>query len=163
MIHPHIRPAVADDAAEILALVRELASYEKLSDEVDATQDSLSAALFGDNPRVFCEIAEAAGGRVVGFALWFYTFSTFRGRHSVWLEDLYVRPDWRRHGFGRALMAAVARRCVAENLPRLEWSVLDWNQPAIDFYEANGAKRLQDWTICRVTDAALWRLADHAR
>ena len=163
MIPPHIRPANEADATEIFALVNELAAFEKLTDEVDATEESLSAALFGPNPRVHCEIAEAAGGRIVGFALWFYTFSTFRGRHGVWLEDLFVRPDWRRKGFGKALLAEVAKRCVSENLPRLEWSVLDWNQQAIDFYGAQGAKLLDDWTICRVTDAALWRLADNAR
>ena len=144
-------------------MVQELAKFENLSGEVDATQDALTAALFGPNPRVYCDIAEAAGGRVVGFALWFYTFSTFRGRHGIWLEDLFVRSDWRGKGFGKALLAAVSRRCVAENLPRLEWSVLNWNQRAIDFYESHGARRLDEWTICRVSDAALWRLADHAR
>ena len=163
MIHPHIRRARPEDAGEILAMVRELAAFENLTAECDATQEQIAAALFGEHPRAFCEIAEAAGGRVVGFALWFYTFSTFRGRHGIWLEDLFVRPDWRGKGFGKALLAELAKHCVAENLPRLEWSVLDWNTGAVDFYKAQGARLLDDWTVCRVTDAALWRLADHAR
>ena len=158
----HVRPARPDDAPLIFDLVRELAEYEKLSHAVDATQEGIAAALFAETPRVFCDIAEwrSAG---VGFALWFYNFSTFRGRHGIYLEDLYVRPAQRGHGLGKLLLATLARRCIAEDLTRLEWSVLDWNEPSIAFYKAQGADLLDDWTTCRVTGEALWRLADHAR
>ena len=155
----HIRTATPDDAALVFELVRELAAYEQLSNEVDATAEMLAEALFGPAPRVFCDIAEWQG-RGVGFALWFYNFSTFRGRHGIYLEDLFVRPEARGHGLGKLLLANLAKRCVAENLARLEWSVLDWNAPAIAFYKAQGATLMDGWTACRVTDAALWRLAD---
>jgi diamine N-acetyltransferase len=122
----------------------------------------IAGALFGPAPRVFCDIAEWHG-QPAGFALWFYNFSTFRGRHGIYLEDLFVRPAQRGHGLGKALLAHLARRCVTENLARLEWSVLDWNTPSIDFYKAQGAVMLDGWTTCRVTGEALWRLADQAR
>jgi diamine N-acetyltransferase len=157
-----VRPARPDDAALIFALVNELADYEKLSHEVKATQDGIAGALFGDEPRVFCDIVERHG-EGVGFALWYYTFSTFVGRHGIYLEDLYVRPAFRGHGCGKLLLANLAKRCVAESLGRLEWAVLDWNTPSIDFYKSQGAVLMDQWTTCRVTDTALWRLADHAR
>jgi GNAT superfamily N-acetyltransferase len=156
-----IRAAARDDAALILALIRDLAEYERLLHEVDATQENLSAALFGRDPKVFCEIAEMRG-QPIGFALWFYTFSTFRGRHGVYLEDLYVSHEARGRGAGKRLLAHLARRCVREGLARLEWSVLDWNEPAIGFYRAQGAELQSDWTMCRLSGTALWRLADEA-
>ena len=107
---------------------------------------------------MFCDLAEVDGA-VAGFALWFYTFSTFVGRHGIYLEDLFVRPEYRGQGLGKALIGNLARRCVAENLGRLEWSVLDWNEPAIDFYRSQGARLLDDWTMCRVDGEALGRLA----
>lgn len=155
------RPATPADAALIFALIRELAEYERLSGEVDASEEMIAEALFGARPRVFCDIGER-DGEAVGLALWFYNFSTFRGRHGIWLEDLFVRPAARGAGVGKALLAGLAGRCVTENLARLEWSVLDWNAPAIDFYKAQGAQLMDDWSICRVTDQALWRLADTA-
>ena len=157
----HVRSARPDDAPLIFDLVRELAEYEKLSHAVDATQESIAAALFGDRPRVFCDIAEwrSAG---VGFALWFYNFSTFRGRHGIYLEDLYVRPAQRGHGLGKLLLANLARRCVAEDLARLEWSVLDWNEPALGFYRSIGAAPMDEWTVHRVTGDALDALAADA-
>lgn len=158
----HIRPARPADAALVHTLVRELADYEKLLDDVDATPDMLAEALFGESPRVFCDIAEWHG-EPVGLALWFYNFSTFRGRHGIYLEDLYVRPSARGHGLGKLLLANLAKRCVAENLARLEWSVLDWNEPAIGFYKEQGAELLDGWTTCRLTGTGLWRLADEAR
>jgi diamine N-acetyltransferase len=157
-----VRPATRADSAVIFAFIRELAEYEKLSHAVDATEEGIADALFGDNPRVFCDIVERHN-KPVGFALWFYNFSTFRGKHGIYLEDLYVRPHDRGHGCGKALLANLARRCVAEGLARFEWSVLDWNEPSIGFYKSLGAMLLDDWTICRVTDQALWRLADEAR
>jgi GNAT superfamily N-acetyltransferase len=158
----HIREAIPADAASIFAFIRQLAEYERLSHHVDATQETISAALFGPDPRVFCEIAEIRQ-QAIGFALWFYNFSTFRGRHGIYLEDLYVSPAARGRGVGKRLLAHLARRCVVEGLLRLEWSVLDWNEPAIGFYRAQGAEWHSDWTMCRLTGTALWRLADEAR
>lgn len=159
-IHPQIRPAKAEDVPDIYAMVRELAEFEKLAEKVDSTEESLAEALFGESPRVFAVIVEASGGRPIGFAIWFYTFSSFRGRHGVWIEDLYIRPEWRGKGCGKAVMAELAKHCLSENLARLEWSVLDWNREAIDFYEKQGAAVLDDWRICRLDGTALWRLAD---
>lgn len=149
-----IRPARSGDIPVILDLIRGLARYEKLEHKVEATEDGLSAALFGDSPRVFCDLAEVEG-EVAGFALWFYTFSTFVGRHGIYLEDLFVRPEFRGQGLGKALIRSLARRCVTEGLGRFEWSVLDWNEPAIQFYRAQGALLLDDWTMCRVEGEAL--------
>lgn len=156
-----IRPARPADVPVILDLIRALARYERLEHQVEATEDGIGAALFGDSPRVFCDLAEEAG-EIAGFALWFYTFSTFVGRHGIYLEDLFVRPDRRGRGLGRALIRHLARRCVAENLGRFEWSVLDWNEPAIQFYRAQGARLLDDWTMCRVEGAALRALGGDA-
>ncbi len=153
-----LRAAAPADAPEILALIRELADYERLLHEVDATPEGLHAALFGAMPRVFCDLAEQ-DGVIAGFALWFYSFSTFRGRHGIYLEDLFVRPAMRGHGIGRALLAALAARCLREDLARLEWSVLDWNEPALAFYRTLGARGMKDWIPHRVTGEALLTLA----
>ncbi|MBS0582186.1 MAG: GNAT family N-acetyltransferase [Proteobacteria bacterium] len=153
-----IRPAIAGDAAHIHALICELADYEKLRHEVDATAGDIGRDLFGPNPRVFAEIAEW-NGEVAGFSLWFYNYSTFRGRHGLFLEDVYVRPPFRGHGIGKALIVNLARRCVAEGLARFQWSVLDWNTPAIEFYESLGAKMTPEWLGCRVEGDALKKLA----
>jgi len=152
-----IRPVRPGEAGLVLAFVRELAEYEQLLDAVDATEAMIDAALFGPNPRVFCDIAEW-DGEPAGFALWFPNFSTFRGRHGLYLEDLFVRPPFRRRGIGSALFGHLARRCVAEGWTRFEWAVLDWNAPSIAFYQSLGADLLQDWTICRLTGGALARL-----
>ena len=157
----NIRSAMPSDTRVIYALIRELAVYEKLLDVVDATERMIGDALFGQSPRAFCELAEW-DGQVVGFSLWFYNFSTFRGRHGIYLEDLFVRPDFRGKGLGKALIVSLARRCVAENLARFEWSVLDWNAPSIAFYKALGATMQDDWTGCRVTGDALAALAGRA-
>lgn len=157
----NIRPAAPGDGALIHELVTALAEYERLAHEVEATAAQFEAALFGSSPRVFCDIAEwRVDGRceAAGLALWFYNFSTFRGRHGIYLEDLFVRPAHRGHGIGRALLAGLARRCVAESLGRLEWSVLDWNTPAIEFYRSLGAKPMDEWTVYRLTGTALQRL-----
>lgn len=154
----HIRPAAPSDGALVASFIRELAEYERLSHEVEASERTLADALFSATPRVFCDIAERDGAPA-GFALWFYTFSSFRGRHGLWLEDLFVRPEFRGRGVGKALLAHLARRCVAERLGRFEWSVLDWNAPSIAFYKASGAELMEEWTICRVSGAALESLA----
>jgi diamine N-acetyltransferase len=154
-----IRPAQPGEAGIVLALVRELAEYEHLAYAVDATEASIDAALFGPSPRVFCDVA-AWQGEPVGIALWFLNFSSFRGRNGIYLEDIFVRPAHRGRGIGKALLAGLARRCVAEGWTRLEWAVLDWNTPSIAFYKAQGAELLSDWTVCRVSGDALLRLAE---
>jgi GNAT superfamily N-acetyltransferase len=153
-----IRPVRPGEAGLVFALVRELAEYERLLGAVDATEAMIDAALFAPAPRVFCDIAEWDHAPA-GFALWFPNFSSFRGRHGIYLEDLYVRPAFRRRGIGRALFRHLARRCVAEGWTRFEWSVLDWNAPSIAFYKSLGAELLQEWTICRLTGGALAQLA----
>ena len=152
-----IRPAVATDAAQIIGFIADLAAYEKLSHEARATEADILRDLFGDTPKVFCEIAEW-DGQPVGFALWFYTYSTFQGRAGIWLEDLYVDPGLRGKGIGKALLVNLARRCVAEGLGRFEWWVLDWNTPSIDFYKAQGGTMQDEWTKVRVDGAALAKL-----
>jgi GNAT superfamily N-acetyltransferase len=154
-----IRPAAPSDAASIFDFIRELAEYERLAHEVDATETDIARALFGPNPRVFAEIAKW-DGEPVGFALWFYNFSTFRGRHGIYLEDLFVRPAFRSKGIGKALLRHLARRCVAEGLARLEWWVLDWNEPALRVYRSLGAVPMEGWTVQRMTGEALRQLAE---
>jgi GNAT superfamily N-acetyltransferase len=156
-----IRKAVPADSALVFDLIRELAEYERLAHEVDATEGQVAAALFGAEPRVFADIAEWEG-EPAGFALWFYNFSTFRGRHGIYLEDLFVRPAYRSKGIGRALLRHLARRCRDEGLARLEWWVLDWNEPALRFYRSIGAVPMDEWTVQRVTGAALAKLAGEA-
>jgi GNAT superfamily N-acetyltransferase len=153
-----IRRAAPDDAALIAALIRELAAYERLAHEVEADETAVAAALFGPAPRVFCEIAER-DGEAAGFALWFYSFSTFRGRHGIYLEDLFVRPTFRGRGIGKSLLQNLARRCAAEKLARLEWAVLDWNEPALAFYRAVGAVAQDGWTVHRLDREALAEFA----
>ncbi|MBM3685430.1 MAG: GNAT family N-acetyltransferase [Actinobacteria bacterium] len=154
-----IRDATPADVPEILAMIRELADYERAPDAVVATTDLLHEALFCESPAAFALIAETGGGEVVGFALWFRNFSTWIGRHGVYLEDLYVRPAHRGHGYGKALLSALARIAVDRGYGRFEWWVLDWNTPAIDFYRSLGAKPMDEWTVQRVTGDALRRLA----
>jgi GNAT superfamily N-acetyltransferase len=154
-----IRAARRDDSALVLALVRELADYENLANEVDATQDAISAALFSDAPRLHCDIAEWDGA-AAGFAVWFLNFSTFRGRHGIYVEDIFVRPAYRGRGIGKALMAQLARRCVEQGYARCEWAVLDRNAPSIAFYRSIGAQVLDEWKICRLSGEALTRFAE---
>lgn len=154
-----IRRARPADAALVHAFILELADYERLAHEAVVTVADVERALFGDPARAFCDIAED-GGEPVGFALWFYNFSTFHGRAGIWLEDLYVRDAHRGKGAGLALLAGLARRCLAEGLRRLDWAVLDWNAPSIAFYDRLGAQALTDWTTRRLTGKALERLAE---
>ena len=153
-----IRRAEPKDRALVYGLIRDLADYEKLLHTVDATEGMIGEALFGENPRAFCEIV-SWNGEDAGFALWFYTFSTFRGKHGLFLEDIFVNPDYRGWGLGKALLKHLAQRCVDEGLARFEWSVLNWNEPSIGFYKAMGAQMMDGWTGCRVSDDALVRLA----
>jgi len=154
-----IRPAHPNDVPLILQLIRELAEYEKLLDRVVADEAQLSSALFGPGPiRAEVIIAEI-DDRPAGFALYFHNFSTFVGRAGVYLEDLFVRPQFRGDGVGKALLAALARIAVERGCGRLEWAVLDWNEPAIGFYSKLGAVPQDDWTVFRVDGSALTRLA----
>lgn len=156
-----IRVARPDDVPVILEMIRELAEYEREPDAVRATEADLAAALFGPEPAVFAHIAEQEE-RPVGFALWFRSFSTWTGTHGIYLEDLYVRPDYRGHGHGRALLAELARLCVERGYQRLEWWVLDWNAPSIDFYRSLGARPMDEWTVYRMDGAALRALGGEA-
>ena len=153
-----IRTATPDDIPVIHTLIRELAAYEKAAEEARATPEQLGEALFGARPAAFAHVAEDDGGEVVGFALWFLNFSTWRGVHGIYLEDLYVRPEARGAGHGKALLTELARICVERGYERLEWSVLNWNRPSIDFYEALGARPQDEWTVYRLTDGALAEL-----
>lgn len=154
-----VREAVPADASAIYGFIRALADYEKLLDEVDATQADLAGHLFCEAPRLFCDIAEV-GGEPVGFAIWFYNYSTFKGRHGIYLEDLFVVPEARGQGAGKALLSALAKRCVAQGLARLEWAVLDWNAPSIAFYDSLGASSQTDWIARRLTGEPLKALAE---
>ena len=153
-----IRTATPADASLIHQFILDLADYEKLLDTVFATEADTAAALFSDNPRAFADIAEI-DGQPVGFALWFYNYSTFAGRHGIWLEDLFVRPSARGSGAGKALLVNLAKRCVAEDLGRFEWSVLDWNAPSIAFYDSLGAASMDEWIIRRLTGDGIRKLA----
>ncbi len=151
-----IRPARPDDVPVIHALVRELAEYEKEPEAVVATEQDLRTALFGPDAAVFAHVAQEDGdGAVVGFALWFRNYSTWTGRHGVYLEDLYVRPQARGRGHGLALLRTLARICVERGYTRLEWSVLDWNEPSIRFYESLGSRPMDGWTVRRLDGGAL--------
>ena len=153
-----LRDAVAHDVPLILRFVRELADYERLTHEVRATADLLGAALFGDPPRAHALIAELAGAPV-GFAVWFYSFSTFEGRASLYVEDVFVVPAQRGRGIGRAIFRDLARRAVQQGCARMDWAVLDWNRPAIDFYRGIGARPVAGWTVQRLSGDPLASLA----
>ncbi|WP_367043286.1 GNAT family N-acetyltransferase [Streptomyces sp. Je 1-332] len=154
-----IRHATPADVPVIHAMVRDLAEYEKALDEARATEEQLREALFGERPAAFAHIAEdEVSGEAVGFSLWFLNFSTWRGVHGIYLEDLYVRPEARGGGHGKALLRELARICVERGYERLEWSVLDWNEPSINFYKSLGALPQDEWTVYRLTDGALAEL-----
>jgi GNAT superfamily N-acetyltransferase len=163
-----IRPAVPADVPRVNELIRELADYERSADQVVATADDLHAALFASQPALFCHVAVLAGprqpgagsgGEVVGFALWFVNYSTWLGKHGLYLEDLYVTPEMRGRGAGKALLAELASICVRRGYGRLDWWVLDWNEPAIGFYRSIGAEAMSEWTVYRLTGQSLADLA----
>ena len=150
-----IRP---DDVPAVVGLVRELAEYERALHEVRLTEEQLTACLFGNAPALFGHVA-VVDGEVVGIALWFLNFSTWRGTHGIYLEDLYVSPRHRGSGLGRELLRTLAAVCVERGYSRLEWAVLDWNTPSIEFYQAAGAVPMDEWTVFRLTDDALTAFA----
>lgn len=149
-----IRPATPDDVPTILRLIRDLAEYERALPEAKATEEDLREHLFGAEPKVFAHVAEHRG-EVVGFALWFLSFSTWIGRHGIYLEDLYVDPAARGGGHGKALLTELARIADERGYGRVEWAVLNWNTPAIGFYESLGARPQDEWTVYRLTGDAL--------
>jgi GNAT superfamily N-acetyltransferase len=153
-----VRPARPSDAEVIVGFIRALAEYEKLLHEVKIDAAAVAAALFAERPRAFCDIAEADGAPV-GFAFWFYSYSTFEGTFGIYLEDIFVVPEARGTGAGKALMRRLAQRCRDEGLKRLEWAVLDWNAPAIGFYDRLGASAKTEWTTRQLAGEALGRLA----
>lgn len=152
-----LREARPSDVTEIVAMVHDLAAYEREPQSCLLTDDQLHAALFGPVPALFGHVAEH-DGRSAGFALWFLNFSTWRGVHGIYLEDLYVRPELRGHGIGRALLATLAGICVERRYGRLEWSVLNWNAPSIGFYRSLGAVTMDDWTTFRLDGDPLTEL-----
>lgn len=161
MSSPAVRRAEPADVPAMLGLIRELASYERALDEVRTTEADLTAALFGPAPAVFAHVA-TADATVVGLALWFRSFSTWLGRHGVYLEDLFVAPAARGRGLGRALLQALARECVENGYGRLEWSALDWNSPAHGFYRSLDATPMDEWTVWRLDGPDLPQLAGPA-
>ncbi len=158
MSNPTIRRARINDVPQILAFIRELADYEREPDAVEATESDIEQALFGAGSTTHCLIAETPEG-AVGFALYFYNFSTWTGKRGIYLEDLYVTPEARGRGAGKALLVALARKTVEEGCRRFEWSVLNWNTPSIEFYESLGARPMTEWIGYRVDGDALARLA----
>ncbi len=153
-----IRPATINDTDEILAMIYELALYEKAPEEAKATRGQIIESFFSEDPKVFCEIVEVDGS-VAGFAIWFLNYSTWQGKHGIYLEDLFVRPQYRGKGFGKALLKHLAAICEERGYGRFQWWVLDWNQPAIDFYKSLGAVAMDEWTVFRVSEQALTQLA----
>ena len=159
---PRIRPATPADLPLILRFIRALATYEKLLPEVEATEEKLGATLFGPRPAAECLLAFADGDTPAGFAIFFTNYSTFLARPGLYLEDLFVSPEFRGRGIGKALLLHLSGLAHQRGCGRMEWSVLDWNQSAIDFYESLGAERKTEWTICRLTGPALAQYAPTA-
>jgi GNAT superfamily N-acetyltransferase len=153
-----IREAVVTDVPAIQALIRELAEFEKLADQVVATEETLRETLFGQSPVAFCLLAEVEG-KAAGFALFFYNYSTFLSKNGLYLEDLFVRPEYRGKGIGKLLFQALAKKAVEKKCGRMEWSVLKWNEPAIQFSENLNATRMEDWVVYRLTGDPLKKLA----
>ncbi len=153
-----IRAARIEDTEEILALIYELAVYEKAPDEAKATAGQIKEFFFGENPKVFCEIVEH-NGQIAGLAIWFLNYSTWQGLHGIYLEDLFIRPQFRSLGYGKDLLKHLANICKVRGYGRFQWWVLDWNTPAIDFYTSLGAKAMDEWTVYRISGKELNDLA----
>jgi GNAT superfamily N-acetyltransferase len=152
-----IREAQSGDVADILRLIKDLALYEKAPDQVVATEAQLMSALFNPKPQVFAHVVEV-DDRIVGMAIWFLNYSTWQGTHGIYLEDLYIEPEYRGRGFGLALLKHLAKICVERGYGRFQWWVLDWNTPSIEFYKSQGAVAMDEWTVFRVSDEALDKL-----
>ncbi|MEY2722752.1 MAG: hypothetical protein RIS57_659 [Actinomycetota bacterium] len=152
-----IRPSRKDEALIILQLIKDLAEYEKATNEVKATEREIIETIFSDNPKVFCDFVEVDGD-IAGMAIWFLNYSTWQGKHGIYLEDLYVKPEYRGRGYGKALLQHLASICNERGYGRFQWWVLDWNSPAIEFYRSLGAEAMSEWTVYRVSDEPLRRL-----
>jgi len=150
-----IRRADESDLETLADFIRELALYERALEHARATPDQLRDAFFGPSPKVYCDLVESDEGEVAGFAVWFLNYSTWTGTHGIYLEDLFVRPAHRGRGYGKALLINLARECVRQGYARLQWSVLDWNTPSIEFYRSLGAEAQDEWTVYRLSGAAL--------
>ena len=154
-----IRSARIDEAAIILQLIKDLAEYEKSPDEVKASEKEILETIFADNPKVFCDFVEV-DGHIAGMAIWFLNYSTWQGKHGIYLEDLYVKPEYRGRGYGKALLQHLASICNERGYGRFQWWVLDWNSPAIEFYRSLGAEAMSEWTVFRVSGGPLRRLGE---
>ena len=149
-----IRPAKREEVGEVLQLIQDLATYEKAPDQVEASRDDLLNTIFAKEPRVFCDLVEV-DGQIAGMAIWFLNYSTWQAKHGIYLEDLYVKPEFRARGYGKALLKHLAQICDREGYGRLQWWVLDWNSPAIEFYKSFGAEAMDEWTVYRTSGQAL--------
>ena len=154
-----IRPARSNEASIILQLIKDLAEYEKAPDEVRASEKELIETIFAENPKVFCDFVEVDGD-IAGIAIWFLNYSTWQGKHGIYLEDLYVKPEYRGRGYGKALLQHLASICNERGYGRFQWWVLDWNSPAIEFYRSLGAEAMDEWTVYRVSGDPLRRLGN---
>ena len=149
-----IRPAKREEVGEVLQLIQDLATYEKAPDQVEASRDDLLNTIFAKEPRVFCDLVEV-DGQIAGMAIWFLNYSTWQAKHGIYLEDLYIKPEFRAKGYGKALLKHLAQICDKEGYGRLQWWVLDWNSPAIEFYKSFGAEAMDEWTVYRTSGQAL--------
>ncbi len=154
-----IREASPADVPAIMQLIHDLAEYEKAPQEVETNEGEIAAALFADQPKVFAHVIDL-DGEVIGMAIWFLNFSTWQGKHGIYLEDLYVKPEYRGRGYGLAMLKFLAALCVQRGYGRFQWWVLDWNTPAIEFYKSQGAIAMDEWTVYRVSGEALKRLGN---
>jgi len=150
----NIRPAKSEEVGEVLQLIQDLATYEKAPDQVEASEDDLLNTIFAKEPRVFCDLVEV-DGQIAGMAIWFLNYSTWQAKHGIYLEDLFIKPEYRGRGYGKALLKHLAKICDEKGYGRLQWWVLDWNSPAIEFYKSFGAEAMDQWTVYRTSGQAL--------
>ena len=149
-----IRPAKSEEVCEVLQLIQDLATYEKAPEQVEASKEDLLNTIFVKDPRVFCDLVEV-DGQVAGMAIWFLNYSTWQAKHGIYLEDLFIKPEYRGRGYGKALLKHLAKICDEKGYGRLQWWVLDWNSPAIEFYKSFGAEAMDEWTVYRTSGQAL--------
>ena len=154
-----IRPARQEEVGVVLQLIHDLAVYEKAPNEVEATEKELLETIFSSDPKVFCDLVEV-DGEIAGMAIWFLNYSTWQGKHGIYLEDLFVKPEFRGRGYGKALLKHLAKICDEKGYGRFQWWVLDWNSPAIEFYRSLGAVAMDEWTVYRVSGQALKELGE---
>jgi len=150
----NIRPAKSEEVGEVLQLIQDLATYEKAPEQVEASKEDLLNTIFVKDPRVFCDLVEV-DGQVAGMAIWFLNYSTWQAKHGIYLEDLFIKPEYRGRGYGKALLKHLAKICDEKGYGRLQWWVLDWNSPAIEFYKSFGAEAMDEWTVYRTSGQAL--------